>query len=49
MQGHLTKAEKARTRAQLEAALGKPDKFEKLNSSASTRNRGLTKASDGES
>lgn len=48
MQDISTKAEKARTRAQLEAALGKPDKFEKVNMLGMNAESWTYKASDGE-
>ncbi len=47
MQDITTKAEKAKTRAQLEAALGKPDKFEKAKLGVSFESWRYT-ATDGE-
>ena len=47
MQDIATKAEKAKTRAQLEAALGKPDKFEKAKLGVSFESWTYT-ATDGE-
>ena len=48
MQDLTRKAEKARTRQQLEDALGKPDKFEKYNMLGLSAESWTYKASDGE-
>jgi hypothetical protein len=48
MQDLSTRAEKARTKEQLEAALGKPDKFEKQDILGQSVEEWTYKASDGE-